>query len=85
MMYGCGIGPVKRKLNRWMAAKVLNACVDLIALRDPDSALELEKLGVTRPECHVTADPALLQTVPEGAEQNYVRYREAAGLKEGGA
>ncbi len=33
----------------------------------------------------MTADPALLQTVPEGAEQNYVRYREAAGLKEGGA
>ncbi len=48
-------------MNRWMAA---NACVDLIALRD-GSALELEKLGVTRPECHVTADPALLQTVPE--------------------
>ena len=84
MMYGCGIGPVKRKLNRWMAAKILNACVDLIALRDPDSALELEKLGVTRPERHVTADPALLQTVPEGAEQNYIRYCKAAGLETGG-
>lgn len=84
MMYGCGIGPVKRGLNRKLAAKALNACVDLIALRDPDSKTELEKLGVTRPECHVTADPALLQTVTAAAEEHYARYRKEAGLTEGG-
>lgn len=83
MMYGCGIGPVGKKLNRRLVTKVLNACVDLIALRDPDSARELESLGVNRPELHVTADPALLQTVPQDSEAAYELYRKESGLERG--
>lgn len=58
-MYGCGIGPVSRPSHRKMAAKVLNASVDVITLREPDSLTELESMGVAKPEILLTADPAL--------------------------
>lgn len=83
MMYGCGIGPVTGKMNRRLAARILNSSVDLIALRDPDSARELRNLGVSRPEVHVTADPALQQSVSPSRDQEYQTYRKAAGLQPG--
>ena len=58
-MYGCGIGPVTRENHRKLAAKVLNANVDVITLREPDSLDELRAMGVTEPEILLTADPAL--------------------------
>ena len=58
-MYGCGIGPVLREQHRKLAARVLNACVDVITLREPDSREELRAMGVTKPEILLTADPAL--------------------------
>lgn len=58
-MYGCGIGPVTRENHRKLAAKVLNANVDAITLREPDSLDELRAMGVTEPEIQLTADPAL--------------------------
>lgn len=58
-MYGCGIGPVTRPRHRTLAAKVLNRCVDVITLREPDSLEELRAMGVTRPRILLTADPAL--------------------------
>ncbi|WP_298030469.1 polysaccharide pyruvyl transferase CsaB [uncultured Dysosmobacter sp.] len=58
-MYGCGIGPVTRDSHRKLAARVLNACVDVITLREPDSQAELKAMGVTEPEILLTADPAL--------------------------
>lgn len=58
-MYGCGIGPVSRPSHRKMAAKVLNAFVDEITLREPDSQAELASMGVTAPTILLTADPAL--------------------------
>ncbi|WP_312938910.1 polysaccharide pyruvyl transferase CsaB [Oscillibacter sp.] len=58
-MYGCGIGPVSRPSHRKMAAKVLNASVDVITLREPDSQAELASMGVTNPVILLTADPAL--------------------------
>jgi len=58
-MYGCGIGPVLRDSHRRMAARVLNASVDVITLREPDSLEELKSMGVTRPRVLLTADPAL--------------------------
>lgn len=83
MMYGCGIGPVHGSLNRKLAGRVIDACVDLIALRDPDSLKELRRLGVTKPEIHVTADPALLQEVSQVRTPAYLQYRQEAGLQEG--
>ena len=58
-IYGCGIGPVTRENHRRLAARVLNANVDVITLREPDSREELRLMGVTKPEILLTADPAL--------------------------
>ena len=65
-MYGCGIGPVTRESHRKLAARVLNANVDVITLREPDSLEELRSMGVTEPEILLTADPAL--TLRQAAE-----------------
>lgn len=64
MLYANGIGPLRRERNRRMAAKILNRA-DIITLREEDSLAELEKLGVTRPERLVTADPAFALPVEE--------------------
>ena len=58
-MYGCGIGPVNRPAHRALAARTLNASVDVITLREPDSLAELKSMGVIRPQIILTADPAL--------------------------
>ncbi len=84
MMYGCGIGPVTGKINRWWAGKRIDSNVDLITLRDPESKEELERLGVKRPEIRVTADPALLQRIPEEKRQSYEAYAQKAGLERQG-
>lgn len=60
LMYGCGIGPVSVPKNRRMAGRIIDRNADLITLRDPQSARELEDMGVKRPEVRLTADPALL-------------------------
>lgn len=70
LMYGCGIGPVNSKSGRKLAAKVINRCVSLITLRDSQSMAELKQMGVTEPEMHLSADPAvtLAPATPEAAE-----------------
>lgn len=60
LMYGCGIGPVSSPKNRRQAGKIIDRYADLITLREPQSAKELQSMGVKRPEIRVTADPALL-------------------------
>ncbi|MCF6465473.1 polysaccharide pyruvyl transferase CsaB [Clostridium sp. Cult2] len=56
MVYANGIGPIDRKLNRFLTRKTLNK-VDLITLRDEDSKIFLENLGVENSNIFVTADP----------------------------
>lgn len=58
MLYANGIGPVSRAVNRYFTSKIINL-VDVITLREEASGLELESLGVRKPEIIVTADPAL--------------------------
>ena len=65
MMFGCGVGPVRRAANRRRAAKTISACVDRITLRDTASLRELEAIGVTDIPARVTADMAFL--VPPAA------------------
>lgn len=66
LMYGCGIGPVLRPLDRWLSGKVLNKYVDIITLREDSSAEELKRLGVSKPQTILSADPALsLAPAPE--------------------
>lgn len=59
LMYGCGIGPVLHSQDVRLTRRILNRCVDVITLREPDSLQELQQMGVTRPEILLTADPAL--------------------------
>lgn len=81
MLYGCGIGPISRPRNRKRAAKTLNRCADIISARDRYSIETLHELGVTKPEIHLNADPALLIDPPEtDALRNYLRR---SGIKEG--
>lgn len=57
MLYANGIGPVNGKINRKLIKHVVNG-VDIITLREQMSAVDLEKIGVRKPEVHITADPA---------------------------
>ena len=73
LMYGCGIGPVNVPANRRIAAKIIDRCVDAVTVREDLSAAELRNMGVTRPEVHVTADPALmLEPGSEGAVDGFL-------------
>ncbi len=60
MMYGCGIGPINRRLNRRMASRVIDQAVDKITLRDDISREELKRMGVTKPDIRVSADPTII-------------------------
>lgn len=59
MIYAQGIGPLKAKSTRGAVARVLNKA-SLVTVRDQESKSLLESIGVTRPDAHVTADPALV-------------------------
>ncbi|MDK2836170.1 MAG: hypothetical protein PWP21_947 [Thermosediminibacterales bacterium] len=59
MVYGNGVGPVKRNANRKLIRSVLNK-VDLITVRDERSKKELQNMGVVNSKITVTADPALM-------------------------
>lgn len=76
MLYGCGIGPISKEKNRKYAAKILNTYVDMICVRDHYSLEFLKELGVTKPEIHLTADPALL------VEAQDLNYLHSCGLEE---
>lgn len=58
MIYGQGIGPIKRVLSKFLVKLAISGC-NVIAVRDEGSKAILEKIGVRR-EVVVTADPALL-------------------------
>lgn len=57
MLYANGIGPIVKDNNKKRAAQILDT-VDVITLRDEESAQFLKELGVTKPQIMVTADPA---------------------------
>ena len=73
-LYGCGIGPLLRESSRARTAEVLNACADVITLRDGDSAALLAGIGVTAPQVLVAADPVLSLPSAQGERER------AAGL-----
>ena len=75
MMYGCGVGPVNGRFSRALAARTINRCVDTITLRDQESADELRRMGVTRSDIHLTADPALLLRTPDPETVTAALYR----------
>ncbi|MBQ7566220.1 MAG: polysaccharide pyruvyl transferase CsaB [Oscillospiraceae bacterium] len=79
LMYGCGIGPVKKARNRRLAGRVLDRNADIITLRDNYSAEELGRMHVTKPKIRVTADPAfLLEGAPDEAAAEFLRRKGIA-------
>lgn len=56
MVYANGIGPIERKINRFLTKNILNK-VDLITLRDQSSMEYVKELGVKNKNVFVTADP----------------------------
>lgn len=58
-----GIGPVKRRISRWLARYALRTC-DLITLRDEQSYRIAIELGASESNTHVTADLAFLLAPP---------------------
>ena len=59
IMYGCGIGPIRRRFNQRLAAGILNKNVEIITLRDSNSVAELVSMGVTAPDIKLAADPTV--------------------------
>ncbi len=72
-----GIGPISDPACRQLTGKVLNT-VDHISVRDPQSAAELERLGVTVP-VDLRADPAFL--IERAKESRLGAVRASLGLK----
>jgi len=65
MLYGNGIGPVNKRVNRYLVKKVINK-VNLITLRESSSKLVLDKLGVNKPDIYIAADPVFtLESIGE--------------------
>lgn len=63
LIYSQGIGPINRKINRYLTQWILNK-VDEITVRDEKSKEELLNMGVTNPSIYVTADPVI--NLPKG-------------------
>ncbi len=55
MLYANGIGPLERKISEKSVARALKG-VDVITLRDADSLIDVNKMGITE-NVYVTADP----------------------------
>ena len=79
MMFGCGIGPVTRPMNRRRAARIIGRYVDSITLRDTASQRELELLGVSGIPTRVTADMAFL--VPAAPESQVTARCAQHGIR----
>ena len=73
-LYGCGVGPLRRDSSRKRTADTLNACADIITVRDADSAALLEEIGVKKPLILTAADPALSLSSPPGERERCVGF-----------
>ena len=78
VMYGCGIGPLKRQRSRRAASRVLNKTADIITLRDGVSLDLLREIGVERPEMKLAADPGF--SLPKVSEERVEAAFEQEGI-----
>ncbi len=79
-VYANGIGPVSDRSNRRLTARVVDRATK-VSVRDGDSAEELRRLGVTRDDIRVTADPAFL--IEPYSERRLQRTMERLGRPSG--
>ena len=71
VVYANGIGPVGSGRNRRMVRKAIEKCA-LVTVRDHQSLQELRRMGVSRPDIHVTGDPAFTLK-PTQAPREFLR------------
>lgn len=84
MLYGCGIGPLRHERSRRKTAETLNACADVITLRDGDSLALLQGLSVIKPRLLLAADPVFsLEPIKGERERRFgVSLRPCPGFNE---
>lgn len=80
MFYANGIGPLKKRLSRLLAKKIMNK-VDVITLREKLSYGELNNMGISKPKVLVTADSAF--TVIGSAASSTRDILQTLGIVEG--
>ncbi len=68
MQFANGFGPVTRKANKKLTARVINTCVETVTLRDEASESAMRDIGVKIP-IEVTSDPAMLL---KGADEKHI-------------
>lgn len=79
MFYAQGVGPVRTSQGRSMTRKVASK-VQLITVRDDESKLLLEEIGVHGPPILVTADPVLALEPAEATRVDAILRDEAVPL-----
>ena len=65
MFYAQGVGPINLPLSKWLMRLIANK-VNIISVRDRESADLLKQLGVVKPPVLVTADPVFALQPNEG-------------------
>lgn len=79
MIYANGIGPINKKINRFLTKRILNK-VDLISLRDYNSKKTIEELGVINENIFVTADPVFTLKASDEDVVNDILTKEGIPL-----
>lgn len=74
MLYGSGVGPVRREREIARSARVLNECADVVCLRDAKSARTLVDWGVTVPRIVPAADPVFALPVPAAEREKCIGF-----------
>ena len=82
LMYGCGIGPIRYPSNRKLTARILQANVDCITLRDTHSKTELDDMSITAPQVFLSADPTVI--LPAAGKEIVNGLMESFGLDPSG-
>lgn len=59
IIYANGVGPINKSFNRFLTKKILKG-VDYISLRDEDSKIYLENIGLDKKDLLVRSDPVFL-------------------------
>lgn len=78
MFYAQGIGPVTKNFGRTLIKQIVSR-VELITLRDRESAQLLEDIGVRGPRIKVTADPVF--AIPKGEKGSQEEVLREFGIE----
>ena len=80
IFYAQGVGPINRPVSRFLMRLIANK-VDLITLRDQESADLLHDIGVTRPPLKITADPVFYLASPDRSSDDLSLLIDTKGNK----